>query len=56
MWTASVNFSFYDQDGEKTVKVGSEVNAPTDWLEAWAKQGLVTSSTKPKAKKAEADS
>ncbi len=56
MWTASVTFSYYDEDGEKTVRAGAEVNAPTDWLEAWAKSGLVTSSAKPKAKKAEADS
>lgn len=56
MFTASVSFSYYDDDGEKTVKVGSEVNAPSEWLDNWAKEGLVKSSAKPKAKKAEADS
>ena len=56
MWTASVSFSYYDDDGEKTVKVGSEVNAPSDCLDNWSKQGLVKSSAKPKTKKAEADS
>jgi hypothetical protein len=56
MWTASVNFTYYDEGKKINVNAGSEVNAPTDWLEAWAKSGLVKSSAKPKAKKAEADS
>ena len=54
MAKALTTFSYYENENEKFVKEGDEVSAPTNLLEAWAKSGLVTSSTKPKAKKAKA--